>query len=94
MYQVGVLVGPPPTTLEPELSAPLPLPALPTRAALEGRLAGAWVSEIEYCWHTAQPSHPNGVLAVDLTGVTFVDQAGWYLLQWMHRDDVRLVGPV
>jgi hypothetical protein len=29
---------------------------------------------------------------VDLTGVTFIDQAGRYLLQWMHRDGVRLVG--
>jgi hypothetical protein len=29
---------------------------------------------------------------VDLTGVTFIDQAGRYLLQWMHRDGVHLVG--
>jgi anti-anti-sigma regulatory factor len=59
---------------------------------LEGRLAGAWVCELEHCWHTAKASHPNRILAVDLTGVTFIDQAGWYLLQLMHRDGVRLVG--
>jgi anti-anti-sigma regulatory factor len=59
---------------------------------LEGRLAGAWVCELEHCWHTSQASHPNRTLAVDLTGVTFIDQAGQYLLQLMHRDGVRLVG--
>jgi anti-anti-sigma regulatory factor len=59
---------------------------------LEGRLAGAWVCELEHCWHTAQASHPNRPLAVDLTGITFIDQAGRYLLQLMHRDGVRLVG--
>jgi hypothetical protein len=30
-------------------------------------------------------------MSVDLMGVTFIDQAGRYLLQLMHRDDVRLV---
>jgi hypothetical protein len=59
---------------------------------LEGRLAGAWVCELEHCWHTARASRPNRKLAVDLTGVTFIDQAGRYLLQLMHRDGVRLVG--
>jgi ABC-type transporter Mla MlaB component len=59
---------------------------------LEGRLAGAWVCELEHCWHTAKASHPNRTLAVDLTGVSFIDQAGWYLLQLMYRDGVRLVG--
>ena len=64
----------------------------PLCLALEGRLSGAWVCELEHCWHTAQASHLNRTLSVDLTGVTFIDQAGRYLLQWMHRDGVRLVG--
>jgi multidrug efflux system outer membrane protein len=34
MYRLGVLIGQPPTALEPELSEPQPLPALPTRIAL------------------------------------------------------------
>jgi anti-anti-sigma regulatory factor len=59
---------------------------------LEGRLAGAWVCELEHCWHTAKASHPYRTLAVDLTSVTFIDQAGRYLLQLMHRDGVSLVG--
>ena len=64
----------------------------PLRLQLEGRLAGAWVYELERCCHTAKASHPNRTLAVDLTGVTFLDQAGRYLLQLLHRDGVRLVG--
>jgi hypothetical protein len=59
--------------------------------ALEGRLAGAWVCEVEQCWLTAKASHPHRLLTVDLTSVTFIDQAGWYLLQLMHRDRVRFV---
>ena len=58
---------------------------------LEGRLAGASGYELEHCWRTAQARHPKRTLAVDLTGVTFIDQAGRYLLQLMHRDGVRLV---
>jgi anti-anti-sigma regulatory factor len=59
---------------------------------LEGRLAGAWVCELEHCWHTAKAGHLSRTLLVDLTGVTFIDQAGRYLLQLMHRDGVSLVG--
>jgi len=64
----------------------------PLRVELEGRLAGAWVCELEHCWHTAKARHPNRILSVDLTGVTSIDQAGRYLLQLMHRDGVRYVG--
>ena len=63
----------------------------PLRFELEGRLAGAWVCELEQCWHTAQVNDPTRKLAVDLTSVTFIDQAGRYLLQLMHRDGVSLV---
>ena len=55
---------------------------------LEGRLAGAWVCELEHCWHTAQAGYPSRTLSIDLTNVTFIDQAGRYLLQLMHRDGV------
>jgi len=61
------------------------------RLALEGRLAGAWVGELEQCWYTARASHPHRPLTVDLTSVTFIDQAGRYLLQLMHHDSVRFV---
>jgi hypothetical protein len=55
------------------------------RIELEGRLTGAWVGEVEHCWQTAQASHPNRTLTVNLTGVTWIDHAGRYLLRWMHR---------
>lgn len=63
----------------------------PLRLELEGRLAGAWVCELEHCWHTVQAGQPNRALSVDLTGVTFIDQAGRYLLQLMRRDGVSLM---
>jgi anti-anti-sigma regulatory factor len=55
---------------------------------VEGRLAGPWVCELEDCWHAAVANDANRKCSVDLTGVTFVDQAGWYLLKLMHRDGV------
>ena len=64
----------------------------PLRLELEGKLAGAWVCELEHCWHAAMARHPSRGLSVDLTGVSFIDQAGGYLLQLMHRDGVSLVG--
>jgi len=63
----------------------------PFRLELEGRLAGAWVCELEQCWHTAKARHPNWKLSVDLTNVTFIDQAGRYLLQLMQRDGASFV---
>jgi hypothetical protein len=61
------------------------------RLELEGALAGAWVCELEQCWRIAKASHPNRTCSVDLRGVTFIDQAGRYLLQLMHRDGVSIV---
>ena len=58
---------------------------------VEGRLAGAWVCEVEQCWYSAKASHPQRPLTVDLTSVSFIDQAGRYLLRLMHRDSVSFV---
>jgi len=59
---------------------------------VEGRLAGAWVPELELCWHAAVTDHPERKISVDLSGVTCVDQAGQYLLRLMRRDGVNLIG--
>jgi anti-anti-sigma regulatory factor len=77
--------------VEPMLKITVHDAADPFRLELEGRLAGPWVCELEHCWHTAKASQPHGRLSVDLTGVTFIDQAGRYLLRLMHRDGVHLV---
>ena len=63
----------------------------PLRLELEGRLAGVWVRELEYCWRTAEVNYPKRACSVDLTSVTFIDQAGRYLLQLMHHDGMSFV---
>jgi hypothetical protein len=55
---------------------------------VEGRLAGAFVPELEKCWRSARAGQPNRRISVDLKGVTCIDQAGRYLLQLMHSNGV------
>ena len=55
---------------------------------VEGRLAGAFVPELENCWHTACAAQPDRKVWVDLKSVTCVDRAGRYLLQSMHSQGV------
>lgn len=55
---------------------------------VEGRLAGAFVPELENCWHAASANQPNRKIAVDLKGVTCVDRAGRCLLRLMHSKGV------
>jgi anti-anti-sigma regulatory factor len=58
---------------------------------LEGKLAGAWPRELEECWEriVARPREP--VLRVDLTGVTFIDDAGKACLAAMHSRGAEIV---
>lgn len=55
---------------------------------VEGRLCGTGVATLEDCWRTAAGRYAHGKFAVDLTQVTFIDQAGALLLQLMDRDGV------
>jgi anti-anti-sigma regulatory factor len=55
---------------------------------VEGRLAGAFVPELENCWQAARASQPNRKISVDLKSVTCIDRAGRSLLQLMHRNGV------
>lgn len=55
---------------------------------IEGRLAGAYVPELEECWQKARAIRPVRQIALDLQNVTCVDYAGRYLLQWMHSQGV------
>jgi hypothetical protein len=56
---------------------------------LEGRLAGAWVQELEGCWRKAANSdRPVRVL---VCAVTFIDEKGKTLLAEMHRHGADLV---
>lgn len=59
------------------------------RLRLEGRLAGAWVGELENSWRIAASRLAGRPLWVDLSSVDCVDDAGRYLLVLMHKDGVR-----
>ena len=62
-----------------------------TRLVVEGRLAGACISELERCWRaTASTESPESIL-VDLSSVTFIDASGKQLLTQMHEQGSRLV---
>jgi len=56
--------------------------------AVEGRLAGAFVPELENCWQAARANQPTLKISVDLKSVTCIDRAGRSLLQLMHRNGV------
>jgi len=56
--------------------------------AVEGRLSGAFVPELENSWKAARAAQPDRKILVDLKQVTCIDRAGRYLLQLMHGDGV------
>src|SRR4051794_13658281 len=58
---------------------------------VEGRVAGAFVPELENCWNAARAKQPNGKISVDLKNVTCVDRAGRNLLQSMHSNGVEFL---
>ena len=55
---------------------------------VEGRLAGAFVPELENCWQAARANQPNRKISVYLKSVTCIDRDGRSLLQLMHRNGV------
>lgn len=50
---------------------------------LEGKLAGAWVDEVERTWYSVKSDHSPKTIAIDLCDVTFIDAEGRKLLRWM-----------
>ena len=56
---------------------------------LEGRLAGAWVQELEDCWRKAANS--DRPVRVMVCAVTFIDDKGKTLLAEMHQQGAELV---
>jgi anti-anti-sigma regulatory factor len=56
---------------------------------VEGRLAGPWVKELESCWRSAGAEQTQPV-RVDLTAVSFIDEAGEALLRTMYQEGVEL----
>ena len=58
---------------------------------LEGRLAGAWVREVEECRRRTLAGHCRLSVSFDLTGVTFIDADGRAYLAAMHRRGAEFV---
>ena len=58
---------------------------------LEGRLAGPWLRELEECWQSTLAQQRKSILRVDLTGVTFIDEAGKACLAAMYVQGAELV---
>ncbi len=61
------------------------------RFQLEGRLAGAWVEELERAWRGAEQERGGKPAVIDLVAVDFVDAAGRALLAQLHRQGAKLV---
>jgi hypothetical protein len=61
--------------------------ALKTTLEVEGRLAGAWVSELERCWDEIAPGQ---AVNVSLEAVTFIDDDGKKLLARLHQSGAEL----
>lgn len=60
-----------------------------TKLVLEGRLAGPWVEELERSWREVAGAQQSPV-AVDLSGVTFIDPEGKALLTKMWQRGAKL----
>ena len=58
---------------------------------LEGKLAGAWVRELEDCWQHALVRTPTTFMRFDLTGVSYVDAAGKKFLAARHAQGAELI---
>lgn len=58
---------------------------------LEGRLSRPWLSEMDKCWRHALMSKDKPAVHVDLTGLTFVDEAGKAYLAAMHHNGADFV---
>jgi anti-anti-sigma regulatory factor len=58
---------------------------------LEGKLAGAWVEELQKAWRSIKETAGNQALVADLNDVTFIDKPGERLLAQMHAAGTALV---
>lgn len=56
---------------------------------LEGKLAGPWVVELDQCWRTELAG--AAALTVDLSGVSYIDDAGKAQLGRMHARGAKLI---
>jgi len=60
---------------------------------LEGKLAGAWVAELEHIYTAAKIQLQGREIVVDMKNLTGTDTAGRYLLLVMQREGVAMENP-
>src|SRR5436309_274981 len=58
---------------------------------VEGRLAGAFVPELESCWSAVRARETSRQISIDLKNVTCVDRAGRALLRSMQGNGVGFI---
>ena len=58
---------------------------------LAGKLAGEWTPELERCWRYTTAAMQPASVSLDLSEVTFVDDAGKQLLLAMAAAHVKLI---
>jgi ABC-type transporter Mla MlaB component len=58
---------------------------------LEGRLSRPWLQELERCWRRTLAGREKPALCVDLSGLTFVDDAGKACLAAMYHEGAEFV---
>src|SRR5580704_8875678 len=56
-----------------------------------GHLAGPWVDELRTCWRYARSRSPRARAVVDLSDVTFIDEAGEGLLSEMQTAGTEFI---
>jgi len=61
------------------------------RWSLCGHLAGPWVDELRNCWVYARDRAPRSRAVVDLSDVTFIDEAGEGLLSEMQTAGAEFI---
>jgi hypothetical protein len=60
---------------------------------LEGRLSEPWLDELKQCWNRTLAGNGKLRLRVDLTGLTFADEAAKKCLADMRRQGAEFVAP-
>ena len=63
-----------------------------THLILEGRLAGAWVEELNRVLHTLSAASKMDRVTINLSAVSGMDDAGRILLSECHARGVKLAG--
>jgi ABC-type transporter Mla MlaB component len=58
---------------------------------LEGRLSRPWLQELDRCWRRTLVGKEKPALCVDLTGLTFVDDAGKACLAAMYHEGADFI---